>query len=188
MRNIIHIRQSTSNKNPILFHHTKKQEKKGLKNTPKTIDEKLIKLKITQKQAATMRIYLDSNVFISYIREEIGAEYRLLGEEAEQFFSNVRINKHILLISELFIKETQKHCFMEKKELQMFFEEKEIHVEFIEDSKKICRTLLLLGPHYSDAIHATNAINNKCDAIATFNIKDFEKIRNKINIINITQF
>ncbi len=132
-----------------------------------------------------MRIYLDSNIFISYIREEIGRNFRNLAGEAEHFFNQVSEKQHTLIISDLFIQETKKHCFMNKKELHDFFVKKSICIDFVEDSMEIPRELLSRGLHYSDAWHTATALRNTCNAIATFNIQDFKKIQDKIGIIDI---
>jgi len=134
-----------------------------------------------------MRIYLDSNVFISYIRNEIGKNFRPLFSEAENFFEWIKNEKHTLIFSNIFIYETTKHCYLNKEEIIQFFKEHSIKTEYIEGELKVKKEILKRGIHLSDAAHITLAINSNCDAIATFNIKDFEKSEDLIKIIDITQ-
>lgn len=55
-----------------------------------------------------MKIYLDTNVFISLINEELDKNLRPLYLEAEEFFSYVSTKKIIIVLSALFFEEVHK--------------------------------------------------------------------------------
>jgi len=133
-----------------------------------------------------MRIYLDSNVFISYIREEIGRNYRPLYHEAEKLFEYCHDNSHTLVLSKLFFEEIKRMCYLNSEKAVELLTEKNLIVERIPNTTYVSKEILQLGIHRLDALHVTTAIENNCDAIATFNTKDFEKVSTKIKIINPT--
>jgi predicted nucleic acid-binding protein len=78
-----------------------------------------------------MRIYLDSNVLISSIKQEIGKDYRLLFFQAETFFEKILKEKHTLVLSALFFDEVQQKIPFSKEELLEFFSEKKIKFEVV---------------------------------------------------------
>ena len=129
-----------------------------------------------------MRLYIDSNVFISLIREEVSTK-RSLFAEAKSFFEKVAIQEDIVIISELNIFEVNKKCFIKKEELLSILNQLSIKYELSKDITKDSRNIALLGVHYPDCIHASTAINTKCTCIITFNKKDFEVISSTIPIL-----
>ena len=122
------------------------------------------------------RIYLDSNVFIALIKEEIDSQFNARYIESKNFFSYCAQEKHILILSELFFYEVQKITFMNKNSIEQ--ELKEMGLELI-FAKKPCKKLALkiiheTKIHFDDAMHVATAIENKADFIITFNFaKDF---------------
>lgn len=135
------------------------------------------------------RIYLDTNVFISAIKEEIGAKTRGLYIEAEKFFSKVRKENHSIVLSEWFFQEAKKFSHLNKEEIMQFFGKKEIKLEITKDATiESIEKAKKDGIHFLDAIHAATAIEQKCDCIVTFNVKDFEKAKDKINVFEPLDF
>ena len=61
-----------------------------------------------------MRIYLDSNVFISLINKEMGFSLRGLFIEAENFFIKVAEKKMFLFCQICFLKKLNVFLFMKK--------------------------------------------------------------------------
>lgn len=43
------------------------------------------------------------------------------------------------------------------------------------------------GLHFSDSLHAATALKFECDCIVTFNMKDFEKIDDLIEVFEPSQ-
>lgn len=129
-----------------------------------------------------MRIYLDSNVFISLIGEEIDRQCRALFKEAEAFFQTAVEQGFIIVISELFLYEVEKRLGMNGENVIDKICKLGVKKELlITDSKEISKGKIK-GMHYPDDIHALLAIKAKCDCIVTFNTKDFEPVLGKIHV------
>ncbi|MBU2476875.1 PIN domain-containing protein [Candidatus Micrarchaeota archaeon] len=124
------------------------------------------------------RIYLDSNVFISLIREEIDSSLNLLYIDSQNFFSLCSEENHVLILSGWFFEEiSRKISFSREEVLQEF---KKIGIAFFIVDKKPSKDLISMISkeceiHFGDAIHMAIAYENKADFIATWNKKDFEK-------------
>ena len=123
-----------------------------------------------------MRLYLDSNVIISLFKEEIGHNLRPLYQEAESFLEKIKIEKDILIISTLAIKEINKICKTQMEDVDSYLKEHKILFEYVQ-KKDFLKTSSFesRGIHLLDSLHIAIAIANKCDAIITFNKKDFDK-------------
>ena len=50
------------------------------------------------------RIYLDSNVFIAYIKSDMGKPFRMMYRDAEEFFDKCP-NKYVIILSDLTFRE-----------------------------------------------------------------------------------
>jgi len=136
-------------------------------------------------------IYLDSNVLISFLRDEIDGSFRLLSLEAKQFFDYAGREKCKLILSDLFYKEIKDVIKLDVQSIKQFFSSIKINFEEIEsvnqdflESKKLEN----LGVHYPDSFHAAIAIRAECDCIVTFNIRDFKTLSKKIDIIEPKNF
>jgi predicted nucleic acid-binding protein len=135
-----------------------------------------------------MRIYLDSNVFISLFQTEIGKHKRGLFIEAEQFIEKVKENSHILVFSDWFFNELRAHHFT-KEDVLNELKERKINFELVKSDKKTkINEFLKQGIHASDAFHIAIAIKEKCDCIVTFDLKDFSKAKNIIKIFEPKEF
>jgi predicted nucleic acid-binding protein len=73
-----------------------------------------------------MRVYLDSNVFISFIKREKGKQNISLSTQTDLFFNRIKNEKNILILSELFFKEIKKIIYLEPKEIINQFKEMKI--------------------------------------------------------------
>ncbi len=131
-----------------------------------------------------MKIYLDTNVFISLFQEEIGFGFRALHIEARDFFESAKKKEDIICISQLFLSEVHQILFMKKEQVIKEIEKYEVIIELLGKPKQ--ENLLKfngLGIHHPDYIHAAIAFEN-CDCIVTFNIKDFEPARKFISLFS----
>ncbi|MFH1256875.1 MAG: PIN domain-containing protein [Candidatus Diapherotrites archaeon] len=130
------------------------------------------------------RIYLDSNIFIAYIRSDMGKPFKLMFKDVEDFFDCCP-NRFVLVLSEFFIEEVEKKVHYSKSMVGEFFKDYKISTEFIETTKiekKLAPEFFKKGLHAGDALHAAFAINSKCDFLLTFNIKDFKRLENRIKL------
>jgi len=136
-----------------------------------------------------MRIYLDSNVFISLFETEVGRNVRGLFVEAEQFLERVKEQNHILVLSDLFFEEVRQRSYMNESEVMAYFEEQDTNVEIVRIKPGLpWRKFATGGLHSSDALHVAAAIEGKCDCIVTFNIKDFKKAKKEIRVFEPAEF
>ncbi len=134
------------------------------------------------------RVYLDSNVFISAHKEEMGRNSRGLFIEAESFFNRLN-NNCILVLSEFFFNEVKKQCYLKEKEIIEYFTKNNIRTEIVQlKGKLLVKKYLEKGIHFSDTLHAASATESKCSLIVTFNTKDFEKISDEITVIEPKEF
>ncbi|MDD3160123.1 MAG: type II toxin-antitoxin system VapC family toxin [Candidatus ainarchaeum sp.] len=134
-----------------------------------------------------MKIYLDTNVFISLLNEEIGFNFRGLNIEARDFFEKIKF-KHTICISKLFLEETQKILFINFDQIYKELNKRNIRFKEVGHAKQETLTKFAsLKIHYPDFIHAAIAFEN-CDCIVTFNLKDFEKAKPFILILSPTDF
>jgi len=69
-----------------------------------------------------MRLYVDSNVIISYINQEFGGKFEVMNYRVEQFFAICIEDKHKLIISDLTVKEISAHTYLSKNEVLDFLE------------------------------------------------------------------
>lgn len=135
------------------------------------------------------RIYLDSNVFISLIDREIGRQVRGLFIEVELFLEQLKKEGHVLVLSEWFFKEVKQACYLDKGEILAYFEKTGIKTEVVEQKEKLSlKEFTNKGLHFPDSLHAAIALKHECDCIVTFNLKDFEKIKDEIEVVEPSAF
>ncbi|MFA7132118.1 MAG: type II toxin-antitoxin system VapC family toxin [Bacteroidales bacterium] len=129
-----------------------------------------------------MKLYVDSNVFISLIREEVFLN-RTLFDEALSFFERVKERKDTIVISELIFHEILKKSFNSREDIIERLWKMKISFEEVNDEINLLKEVKESKIHYPDCIHANTAIKTNCKYLITFNLKDFISINNKINVI-----
>ena len=98
------------------------------------------------------RVYLDSNVFISFANQEIGGNLRPLFIEAEEFFNKVKKKECVMILSYLFFDEVKRKCFSEKKQVIEQFKYIGIKTEVIKPEKEI-----FIGFFIKKGLHGTDS-------------------------------
>jgi len=130
------------------------------------------------------RIYLGSNVFIALIRQDMGKPFKLMFQQVEDFLNDCP-EKYIVVLSDITLQEIEKVVHYSKDLTLESFKELEIETEILKienrDTEKASE-LRKKGMHKADALHATLAINSKCDVLLTFNKKHFELVQHLIEI------
>jgi len=135
-----------------------------------------------------MKLYVDSNVFISLIREEVFLN-RTLFDEAQSFFERVQERKDTIVISTLNLIEIKTKSYNTKKDLIENLTKRKINFKFIENTQNIeSKRFEAIGIHRPDSIHVVLAIKEKCDCIITFNIKDFILAENFIRVMQPNEY
>lgn len=135
------------------------------------------------------QVYLDSNVFISLLKEEINGQLRPLFIDAEKFFKSAKLGNYIVILSELFFKEVKQACSVDKEKALEYFKNLGVKTSIIFiDYKTLIKESKRIGIHYPDNLHAAIAIKSKCDCIVTFNIKDFGPVESKIQVFDPADF
>jgi len=81
-----------------------------------------------------MRVYLDSNVLISFLRSEIDGAFNLRFQQAADFFSFCRTKKIRLVLSDFFFSEVEKIFFLDKASAMEIFRQQQIPFEKIRDA------------------------------------------------------
>ncbi len=126
-----------------------------------------------------MKIYLDSNVYISSVREEIDNSLGILFHNSDLFFALCKKNKYTLILSSNFFKEVKSVVSLEKDSIESHLLELGIPVEVINDTgkyKQLAHQIMQkTGIHFADAFHVAIAKSTNCNFIVTWNIKDFRK-------------
>ncbi len=127
-----------------------------------------------------MKLYLDSNVLISYLRNEIDYAFNLRFQDSSDFFTTCKEEKHKIIISDLFIKEITKTVSLNKEDIKTIFDDLKIEVVFVEkvEKEKAIEIMHKTGLHFLDSVHVGTAIKEKCGFTITWNAKDFEKTKN----------
>lgn len=130
------------------------------------------------------RVYLDSNVFISLVREEINGAFNLRFRDSEAFFSLCKKEKIIVVLSDLFFKETERVVGLKREHVLEFLEKYKLEFVFIETSKDIKHKAKEIrnqnALHTTDALHTALALAAESRAVISWNKKDFEKVKSLI--------
>lgn len=129
------------------------------------------------------RIYLDANVFIAFIKSELGKGFKLMEQDVEEFFRQAR-KKYLLILSDWFFDEVKRNGYYSKEDVLGFFSKRRILFEVINTTKEdLVKAKNEFGKiHKTDAVHAVLALKSKCSVLLTFNTKDFEPIKNLIEV------
>ncbi|MEW6294853.1 MAG: hypothetical protein AB1467_00985 [Candidatus Diapherotrites archaeon] len=134
-----------------------------------------------------MRLYLDSNIIISYINLDFGRNYELMYKRVEDFFALCAKRKFTLIISSLTINEVNKNSFCAEEDLIELLKRHGVRFGIIRMANSIEKRepeLRLLGIHFPDSLHVAYALESKSDFIVTWNKKDFEPIKHLIDVIS----
>ena len=136
-----------------------------------------------------MRIYLDSNVIISLLKEELGRRFRLLYLESESFLRQANKSKFTLVLSNLFFEEVTNILKVDKKSIMDYLSGFSLSIEeFYPKNNPRIKLFHDLGINYPDSLHLALALESNCDCIVTFNKKDFDLAGHIIAIREPTDF
>ncbi len=121
------------------------------------------------------RVYLDSNVFISIVKSEMGKPFRLMYQHAQDFLAGCS-GRYQLVLSDLAVQEIALHGHASKEEVVAFLEAFKIEVVWVfrEDAdRRRAREIEALGVHYPDSLHVALALKARAQILVTWNVKDF---------------
>lgn len=129
------------------------------------------------------RIYLDTNVFISWVDTELGKGLRGLFAEAGLFMDKVKAARDTIILSDWFFAEVKRVGYWTKAEVIREFERNGVNVELVVPEERLnVKEWQHLGVPRSDAAHVAIAVHARCDCIVTFNVRDFEPARHRIKV------
>lgn len=122
-----------------------------------------------------MRLYLDSNVLIAYLRGEIDRAFNLRFLESAKFFIACGELDAELVLSELLITEVKRKIGISKSDIKDLFDGLGVKTIFAGTAaeSEILTLMRSTGVHFADATHLANALNERCDCIVTLNTKHF---------------
>lgn len=135
------------------------------------------------------KIYLDSNVLISLIKEDFGKGFKLMYANTEAFFDNCR--EDMFILSSLFLDEVKEKGYYSSDEVNEFFINKQLKTFFVIASKEdllLAKQLMRRGMHFTDAAHAAIAVRMNCDYLVTWNEKDFRQVGDLIKVVTPSHF
>jgi len=140
-----------------------------------------------------LKLYLDSNVFISLVREEIDGNLNILFNDAELFLSVCSKKNFTLILSFLFFREIEKSIFLGRKDVIDFIKSNyKVTIKVFNEEKdyspEVERIIKETGIHLSDALHIAIALDSKADLIISWNKKDFVKAIKLINCLTPKEF
>ncbi|HLC36746.1 MAG TPA: PIN domain-containing protein [archaeon] len=139
-----------------------------------------------------MKVYLDSNVFISFVRQEMDSSFNMLFQHSDLFFALCKKKKIGIVLSKLFFDEVEKVISLKQRDITETLKNqglKTVLIEEIELNKEKAKKIMKENNiHFLDAFHVAISIANKCDCIVTWNKKDFEKTDSLIKSLNPSEF
>ncbi len=138
------------------------------------------------------KIYLDSNVFISCVREEIDGQLNLRFSDAEKFFALCAKRSMVVVLSDAFFAEVKHITGLQAEDVIETMREIGIKIKLVQRSKnseEIARRIMRqTGIHFSDAKHIALALESGCNVVVSWNKKDFEKAHTYIPCITPEDF
>ncbi len=135
---------------------------------------------------STRRVYLDANVFIAFVKADMGKPFKLMYQDVDDFLRACQRQLLVIVLSELVFHEIARHGYYSREEVIEFFQAKAIRIELI--SAEVCPSSLATeyrkkGVPAADALHAALAVVAGCDALVTFNKKDFWPVSAQIQVL-----
>ena len=131
------------------------------------------------------RLYLDTNVFISYVQREIGFGWRALFVETERFFIAVKKHDHVIILSPLFFREVEKITYMKEEDVMAQLGGLNVKIEILKEITTLhISPYLAFGVPTQDATHIAYAVTSRCDVVVTFNLKDFQPAQKYIKTLS----
>ncbi|MBS3063678.1 MAG: PIN domain-containing protein [Candidatus Diapherotrites archaeon] len=135
--------------------------------------------------APKQRVYLDANIFIAFVKADMGKPFKLMYQDVEDFFDACP-ERFTVVLSDYVFREIKRIAYHSAQEVLDFFREREISVEVTESTGR-CTSLAEefrgKGVPSMDALHAAIAIEAHCDALMTFNKKDFVLAAGLIRVV-----
>ena len=134
--------------------------------------------------APKQRVYLDANIFIAFVRADMGKPFRLMYQDVEDFFDACP-ERFTVVLSDSVFREIERIAYYSTQEVLDFFGKRGISVEVVEPTGR-CASLTgefrKKGVPSMDALHAAIAIEASCNALLTFNKKDFVPVEGLIRV------
>ncbi|MFH0986512.1 MAG: PIN domain-containing protein [Candidatus Micrarchaeota archaeon] len=126
-----------------------------------------------------MRLYIDSNVLISYIKGELGGVTKAQFYRVKEFLESEEFREDIFILSDLVLDEVNRKAYYSQIEIEELLTKFKINFEFAlanENTKIKAKEIeRLTGIHWPDSFHVQLAIDSKSDVVITWNTLDFIK-------------
>lgn len=130
-----------------------------------------------------VKVYVDSNIFISIILDEISRDYQLLGLRSLEFLNECLECKYEVYVSDFVLDEFCRITSLNDEDFNDLFSVNPKKVRVVESCEEDIVRASQLGKVYVngflDSMHASLAIKAKCDFICTWNVKDFVKLEER---------
>ena len=134
-----------------------------------------------------MKLYIDSNIIISYLKSEFGGVTKAQSIRVKDFLSNSSMKKFTFIFSDLTYFEIKKIAYFSEQEVNGLMKKFKINIEEVKTDKetfeKAEKVKQEIKIHYPDNIHVALALKSKANAIITWNLKDFLKAKKLIKVL-----
>jgi predicted nucleic acid-binding protein len=139
-----------------------------------------------------VKCYVDSNVLLSYFKRELGGITKAQMIRAEQFLRDCAEKNHEIVLSDLAFFEIRKNAYLDQNEVTEILGRIGVFFTTVRTSKKDLRKAGVIkektGIHHPDSLHTQLAIKSRAKVIVTWNIQDFEKVRDLIAVCTPSSF
>ena len=139
-----------------------------------------------------MRLYVDSNVLLCYIKSELGGLSKAMVFRCEEFFIKAKTEGHVFLLSDLTFREIEKIGYYSRSEteslLSFFGISFEVTLVSADTKHKSGFIERDCGIHYPDSLHVQLALESNADLIVTWNLKDFKKTERLVRCVSPEEF
>ena len=126
-----------------------------------------------------VKVYVDSNVFISIVKGDFGRNLEFMELRSDDFLNRSLECEYDLVISNWVLKEFYAKTGLSETGFQELIVKNPAKVKIInvfQEDLKNAKLLINQVNGFSDCVHVTIALKNECDFICTWNVKDFFKL------------
>lgn len=130
------------------------------------------------------KVYLDSNVFIAFIKSDMGKPFKLMFQDVEEFLAACP-ERYLLVLSDHACHEIRKAAYYSEQETIQVLRNLEILTEFVKTTSQdaeLAKFFAGKGIHSADALHVALAIKADCRILLTFNKKDLTQAQEFITV------
>ena len=135
-----------------------------------------------------MKVFVDSNVFISYFQDEFGGGLEFMSYRTAQFLDRTLSCTHNIIISNHVLMEICAITLSSEKEMLDELSHYSDKIKIVNETETDIKNAEILNSKYhvgkADCLFFIIAEREKCECIVTWNKKHFNLFNNKIRILD----